>query len=85
MTAFSARNQAPRRAPALTRRSGWSIQLMARRTSSAACRTWCVSIGLLVGGSPALGVIYHAPVDELFAACDAQGASCNGVPIRVSD
>lgn len=46
---------------------------------------WCVSIGLLVEGVPALGVIYHAGADELFAAGLGQGASCNGVPIRVSD
>ena len=46
---------------------------------------WCVSIGLLIEGRPALGVIYHPHADELFAACRGRGASCNGVPIRVSD
>jgi myo-inositol-1(or 4)-monophosphatase len=46
---------------------------------------WCVSIGLLVEGAPALGVIYHPGADELFAACRGRGASCNGAPIRVSD
>jgi myo-inositol-1(or 4)-monophosphatase len=48
-------------------------------------RDWCVSIGLLVEGGPALGVIYHPCADELFAASRGHGASCNGVPIQVSD
>jgi myo-inositol-1(or 4)-monophosphatase len=45
---------------------------------------WCVSIGLLYQGRPALGVIYVPMVDELYAACRGHGAFCNGRPIRVS-
>lgn len=45
---------------------------------------WCVSIGLLVDGDAALGVI-HAPVlDEMHAAARGRGATLNGQPIRVS-
>jgi myo-inositol-1(or 4)-monophosphatase len=45
---------------------------------------WCVSIGLLYHGRPALGVIYVPMVDELYTACRGHGAFCNGRPIRVS-
>lgn len=45
---------------------------------------WCVSVGLVVDGDAALGVI-HAPVlDETHAAARGRGATLNGVPIRVS-
>ena len=46
---------------------------------------WCVSIGLLVGGRPVVGVIYDPNADELFAASAGRGATCNGLPICVSE
>ena len=46
---------------------------------------WCVSIGLMDGDGPVLGVI-HAPVlDEMFLGLRGQGASLNGQPIHVSE
>jgi myo-inositol-1(or 4)-monophosphatase len=45
---------------------------------------WCVSIGLLYEAQPALGVIYHPPSDELYAAARGQDATRNSVPIHVS-
>jgi myo-inositol-1(or 4)-monophosphatase len=45
---------------------------------------WCVSVGLLYRGLPALGVIYIPMVDELYAALHGHGAFCNGRRIRVS-
>ncbi|MFO1060069.1 MAG: inositol monophosphatase family protein [Dongiaceae bacterium] len=45
---------------------------------------WCVSIGLVADGRPALGVIYHPAADQLFSAGRGQGARRNGEPIRVS-
>ena len=45
---------------------------------------WCVSIGLVHGGRPVLGVIYHPAVDELFAARRGGGTQRNGVPVRAS-
>jgi myo-inositol-1(or 4)-monophosphatase len=46
---------------------------------------WVVSIGLLVAGVPTIGVIYHAASDALYAARRGEGATRNGVAIRVSD
>ncbi len=45
---------------------------------------FCVSIGLAVNGSPALGVIYHPLRTELFAAVRGGGARLNGKPLKVS-
>lgn len=45
---------------------------------------WCISIGLVVGAESVLGLIYHPPRDELFAARKHGGASVNNVPIKVS-
>lgn len=39
--------------------------------------SWCVSIGLLVGGEPWLGAVADAVHDELFHACNGQGAWLN--------
>ena len=44
-----------------------------------------VSIALLRGGVPELGVIQSVFTDETYAARRGGGAKCNGVPIRVSD
>lgn len=43
-----------------------------------------VSLGLLVDGGPALGVVYNPIYDELFAGARGCGATLNGRPIRVS-
>jgi myo-inositol-1(or 4)-monophosphatase len=43
-----------------------------------------VSIGLLEGETPILGVVYDPLRDELFAAERGQGSSCNSRPLRVS-
>ncbi len=45
---------------------------------------YCVSVGLAVGGKPAVGVIYDPRLGELFAAAAGLGATLNGEPIRVS-
>ncbi len=44
-----------------------------------------VSMGLLVAGAPALGVVYDPVREELFAGAAGCGATLNGKPIRVSD
>ncbi len=46
---------------------------------------FAVSLGLLVNGVPALGVVYAPMSDELYAAAHGLGATLNGQPIRVSD
>jgi fructose-1,6-bisphosphatase/inositol monophosphatase family enzyme len=43
---------------------------------------FCVSIGLVVGGLPVLGVIYDPVRDELFSAQAGLGARLDGSPIR---
>lgn len=44
-----------------------------------------VSMGLLVDGVPALGVVYDPVREELFAGARGCGATLNGKPIRVSN
>ncbi len=44
-----------------------------------------VSIGLVVLGEPAVGVIYDPLRDEMFTGITGQGAALNGAPMRVSD
>ena len=44
-----------------------------------------VSMGLLVDGVPALGVVYDPVREELFAGATGCGATLNGKPIRVSN
>jgi myo-inositol-1(or 4)-monophosphatase len=43
-----------------------------------------VSIGLVRGGMPVMGVLYNPIKDELFAGIVGEGASYNGVPCQVS-
>ena len=43
---------------------------------------FCVSIGLAIGGQPALGVVYDPVRDELFSAQAGLGARLDGAPIR---
>jgi len=47
-------------------------------------QNFAVSIGLYVNGKMRLGVILDPVYDELFAAIDGGGATCNGRPIRSS-
>jgi len=44
-----------------------------------------VSIGLLIKGIPAVGVVYDPFRNELFRAATGLGATCNRRPIRVSE
>lgn len=46
---------------------------------------YCVSIGLIVAGRPALGVIYDPARDDLLAATAGGPVLLNGVPARASD
>ncbi len=43
--------------------------------------SWCVSIGLMVDGQPALGVIADPNHDELFHGCRGRGAFVNDRPL----
>lgn len=43
-----------------------------------------VSVGLVLGGEPILGIVFNPYLDELFAAVKGGGATCNGRPIGVS-
>ncbi|MCL6511566.1 MAG: inositol monophosphatase [Anaerolineae bacterium] len=45
---------------------------------------FAVSLGLLIGGTPVIGVVYNPISDELFSAVREQGATLNDKPIRVS-
>lgn len=45
---------------------------------------YCVSLALLHEGRPFIGVVFDPNRGELFAAERGKGATCNGVPIRVS-
>jgi myo-inositol-1(or 4)-monophosphatase len=45
---------------------------------------YCVSIGCLERGRPALGVVYDPSHALLYAAARGRGATCNGDPIAVS-
>ena len=45
----------------------------------------CVSIALWRGQVPRVGVVYDFENDELFAGEVGVGATCNGLPIRVSN
>ena len=45
---------------------------------------WCVSLGLLEGTAPLLGVIVAPALGETFAACRDRGATLNGAPIAAA-
>ena len=45
----------------------------------------CVSVALVCGGEPVLGVVYSPWRGELYTAEKGKGAFCNGRPIHVSD
>lgn len=46
---------------------------------------YCVSVALVQGKQPLLGVIYEPNLDECFHAWQGGGAFCNGTEIRTSD
>jgi myo-inositol-1(or 4)-monophosphatase len=46
---------------------------------------FCVSIGLVIDGSPAVGVILDPTRNEAFSAAADTPASLNGRPVRASD
>ena len=45
---------------------------------------WCVSLGLLDGDTPVLGVLAAPALNETFAARQGGGATLNGVPIHAA-
>jgi myo-inositol-1(or 4)-monophosphatase len=45
---------------------------------------FAVSLGLLISGTPVIGVVYNPISDELFSAVRERGATLNDKPIRVS-
>jgi myo-inositol-1(or 4)-monophosphatase len=45
---------------------------------------YCVSIGLMLGGKPILGVIYDPRADEMFSGAHGLGATLNGATMQVS-
>lgn len=45
---------------------------------------WCVSLGLVIGKKPVLGIIYNPVTEELYAAQSGEGAFLNGRRIKVS-
>lgn len=46
---------------------------------------WCVSIGILVDGQPAIGAVYDPNARELFHACQGQGAYVGDSRLQVND
>jgi myo-inositol-1(or 4)-monophosphatase len=44
---------------------------------------WCLSIGVLQHGEPAIGVVYDPNSDEMFHAATGQGAFVNSQPLKV--
>jgi myo-inositol-1(or 4)-monophosphatase len=46
--------------------------------------SWCVSIAVLAGDEPVVGVIYAPCTDELYAAGKGQGATLNDAPVKVA-
>ncbi|MGI9301441.1 MAG: inositol monophosphatase family protein [Gammaproteobacteria bacterium] len=62
-----------------TRRPLWCLDPLDGTSNFAAgIPYFCVSLALIVGGEPALGVIYDPYRDELFAVTAGEGASLNG-------
>jgi myo-inositol-1(or 4)-monophosphatase len=43
---------------------------------------FCVSVGLTIGGRPAIGAVYDPARDEMFTAQAGMGAKLDGIPIR---
>jgi myo-inositol-1(or 4)-monophosphatase len=47
-------------------------------------RTWCVSIGFMMNGTPELGCIAAPALGEIYLARKGHGATLNGKPIRAA-
>ena len=45
---------------------------------------WCVSLGLLEGRTPLLGVLVAPGLGDTYAGCAGRGATLNGAPIRAA-
>jgi myo-inositol-1(or 4)-monophosphatase len=45
---------------------------------------WCVSLGLLEGRTPLLGVLVAPGLGDTYAACAGRGATLNGRPIHAA-
>lgn len=45
----------------------------------------CISVALVSGGEPLMGVVYSPWREELYTAEKGRGAFCNGKPLHVSD
>jgi len=64
----------------------WIVDPIDGTANFARCEPhWAVSIGFVRQGVPEIGVLAMPTLNELFAARRGHGATCNGVPIRVSD
>jgi myo-inositol-1(or 4)-monophosphatase len=48
-------------------------------------KRWCVSVGLLDGRRPLLGVLAAPGLGETYAACTGRGATLNGAAIRAAE
>lgn len=46
---------------------------------------WCVSVALMEGAAPLLGVLDAPALNEVYAASAGGGATLNGVPIQAAD
>jgi len=74
-----------RAAPASTDTLTWHIDPLDGTVNFAhGLPFYCVSLGLVRGTEPVLGVIYLPASDELFSACRGSGTRLNGEPVRVS-
>lgn len=47
-------------------------------------RNWCISIGLLLGGVPEVGIVSAPALGEIYLGRRGRGATLNGEPIKVS-
>lgn len=69
----------------LTRAEVWVVDpIDGTRAFAAGDPEFTVCMGLLVGGRPALGVVFNPATDELFDALAGGGARLNDAPIAVS-
>ena len=46
---------------------------------------WCISVGLVIQGTPVAGGVYNPSTQELFLGSSNLGATCNGKQVRSSD
>jgi myo-inositol-1(or 4)-monophosphatase len=70
----------------LTARYVWIVDpIDGTRAYLAGAADWTVSAALVDNGRPIAGCVYAPVSDEFFMAIAAQGATCNGEPIAVTD